>query len=196
MSLIVMKFGGTSVGSAERIRQAETIASQHAKRGHKVVVVVSALSKITDLILNILNSARLGKGEDMKAGLAQLRLRHKQVLEELCHGEARETVGTEVEATLRRIEEFCSALLLLGSATPQVMDMVLPLGEQISARLFAACLKPVAYIVAGHRLIHRHKALRHKRRGLAARGTVDHQSSERRPRCQSAFKFLEADPPA
>jgi aspartate kinase len=140
MSLIVMKFGGTSVGSAERIRQAATIASQHAKRGHKVVVVVSALSKITDLLLNILNSARLGKGEDMKAGLAQLRLRHEQVLEELCHGEARETVGTEVEATLRRIEEFCSALLLLGSATPQVMDMVLPLGEQISARLFAACL--------------------------------------------------------
>jgi aspartate kinase len=76
----------------------------------------------------------------MKAGLAQLRLRHKQALEELCHGEARETVGTEVEGTLTRIEEFCSALLLLGSATPQVMDMVLPLGEQISARLFAACL--------------------------------------------------------
>jgi len=140
MSLIVMKFGGTSVGSAERIRQAATIASQHAKRGHKVVVVVSALSKVTDLILNILNSARLGKAEDMKAGLAQLRLRHKQALEELCHGDARETVGAEVEATLTRIEEFCSALLLLGSATPQVMDMVLPLGEQISARLFAACL--------------------------------------------------------
>jgi bifunctional aspartokinase / homoserine dehydrogenase 1 len=140
MSLIVMKFGGTSVGSAERIRQAATIVSQHAKRGHKVVVVVSALSKVTDLILNILNSARLGKGEEMKAGLAQLRLRHKQALEELCHGEARETVGAEVEATLTRIEEFCSALLLLGSATPQVMDMVLPLGEQISARLFAACL--------------------------------------------------------
>lgn len=140
MSLIVMKFGGTSVGSAERIRQAATIVSQHAKRGHKVVVVVSALSKVTDLLLNILNSARLGKGEDMKAGLAQLRLRHKQVLEELCHGEPRETVGAEVEATLTRIGEFCSALLLLGSATPQVMDMVLPLGEQISARLFAACL--------------------------------------------------------
>src|SRR5215468_6438156 len=140
MSLIVMKFGGTSVGSAERIRQAATIASQHAKRGHKVVVVVSALSKVTDLILNILNSARLGKAEDMKAGLAQLRLRHKQALEELCHGDARETVGAEVEATLTRIEEFCSALLLLGSATPQVMDMVLPLGEQMSAYLFTACL--------------------------------------------------------
>src|SRR5215469_11357764 len=140
MSLIVMKFGGTSVGSAERIRQAANIVHQHAKRGDEVVVVVSALSKVTDLILNTLNSARLGKNRETEEGLQQLRLRHKQVLDELCHGETRERVGIEVEATLTRVQEFCSALLLLGSATPQVMDMVLPLGEQISARMFAACL--------------------------------------------------------
>jgi aspartate kinase len=46
----------------------------------------------------------------------------------------------EVQSTLSRIQEFCSALLLLGSATPQVMDMVLPLGERMSALMFAACL--------------------------------------------------------
>jgi bifunctional aspartokinase / homoserine dehydrogenase 1 len=140
MSLIVMKFGGTSVGSAERIRQAATIVREHAKRGDDVVVVVSALSKVTDLILKILNSARLGKTAETEEGLEQLRLRHKQVLEELCQGETRRAVAVEVDATLRRAQEFCSALLLLGSATPQVMDMVLPLGEQISARMFAACL--------------------------------------------------------
>jgi aspartokinase/homoserine dehydrogenase 1 len=140
MSLIVMKFGGTSVGSAERIRQAASIVRQHAKRGDDVVVVVSALSKVTDLILKILNSSRLGKTAETEEGLEQLRLRHKQVLDELCQGETRNAVAVEVEATLRRVQELCSALLLLGSATPQVMDMVLPLGEQISARMFAACL--------------------------------------------------------
>jgi len=41
MSLIVMKFGGTSVGSAERIRQAASIVQQHARKD-RVVVVVSA----------------------------------------------------------------------------------------------------------------------------------------------------------
>jgi len=135
-----MKFGGTSVGSAERIRQAATIVHQHAQRGEDVVVVVSALSKITDLILSVLNSARLGKGKEMEEGLQQLRIRHEQVLHELCHGENRKAVGAEVQSTLNRLHDFCSALLLLGSATPQVMDMVLPLGEQISARLFTACL--------------------------------------------------------
>lgn len=135
-----MKFGGTSVGSAERIRQAAAIVQQHAQRGTDVVVVVSALSKVTDLILNVLNSARLGRGREMEEGLQELRTRHEQALAELCHGENARTVAAEVHSTLQRLHEFSNALLLLGAATPQVMDMVLPLGEQISARLFAACL--------------------------------------------------------
>lgn len=140
MSLIVMKFGGTSVGSAERIRQAATIVHQHAQRSEEVVVVVSALSKVTDLILSVLHSARLGRGKEMQDGIQQLHTRHEQVLAELCHGDNLKTVGAEVQSTLNRLHDFCSALLLLGSATPQVMDMVLPLGEKISARLFTACL--------------------------------------------------------
>jgi bifunctional aspartokinase / homoserine dehydrogenase 1 len=45
-----------------------------------------------------------------------------------------------VKSALQRLRDFCSAVLLLGSATPQVIDMVLPLGEQVSAQIFAACL--------------------------------------------------------
>ena len=135
-----MKFGGTSVGSAERIQQAATIVHEHARSGNGVVVVVSALSKVTDLILSALNSARLGQGKEMEEGLKQLRQRHEQTLRELCQGESKKAVAAEVQATLKRLQEFCSALLLLGSATPQVMDMVLPLGEQMSAHLFTACL--------------------------------------------------------
>lgn len=141
MSLIVMKFGGTSVGSTERIRQAAGIAQRHAQQGDDIVVVVSAMSKVTDLILSVLNAARSGKAKEMEAGLQQLRTRHEQVLSELNDGEARKSASAEVETTLQRLEEFCSALLLLGSSTPQVMDMVLPLGEQMSAHLFVACLR-------------------------------------------------------
>jgi bifunctional aspartokinase / homoserine dehydrogenase 1 len=140
MSLVVMKFGGTSVGSAERIRQAASIVQQHAQRGERVVVVVSALSKVTDLILNVLNCARLGNGRDMEEGLRQLGQRHEQVVSELFQGPTRKVVTDDVQSTLSRMHEFCSALRLLGSATAQVMDMVLPLGEQMSAQIFAACL--------------------------------------------------------
>jgi aspartate kinase len=140
MSLIVMKFGGTSVGSAERIRQAATIVHQHAQRGDQVVVVVSALSKVTDLILSVLNSARLGNGEVMEEGLRQLSERHEQVVSELFQGHTRKSVSADVQTILHHMREFCSALKLLGSATLQVMDMVLPLGEKMSARIFSACL--------------------------------------------------------
>jgi len=140
MSLIVMKFGGTSVGSAERIRQAARIVQQRAHAGAQVVVVVSALSKVTDLILSVLTSARVGDEDLMQAGLKQLADRHEQVVSELFEGETRSAVASDVQSTMIRLREFCSALRLLGSATPQVMDMVLPLGEKMSAHIFAACL--------------------------------------------------------
>jgi aspartate kinase len=140
MSLIVMKFGGTSVGSAERIRQAARIVQQHEHAGAQVVVVVSALSKVTDLILSVLTSARIGDENLMQAGLKQLADRHEQVVSELFEGETQRAVASDVQSTLNRMREFCSALRLLGSATPQVMDMVLPLGEKMSAHIFAACL--------------------------------------------------------
>src|SRR6516225_3300346 len=142
MALIVMKFGGTSVGDATCIRRAATIVKEHSGgNDQQVVVVVSALSKITDLILKVMNAARDGKGEEMRLALAQLSARHEQVLGELFDGAELEQVSTEVSASIRRLSELASAVLLLGSATPQVMDMALPLGEQISARIFVACLK-------------------------------------------------------
>src|SRR5437879_13211701 len=71
--------------------------------------------------------------------MRQLSRRHEEVLCQLFEGENLKGVSSTVEVTLKRLREFCSALVLLGSATTQVMDMVLPLGEQMSARLCAAC---------------------------------------------------------
>jgi aspartate kinase len=135
-----MKFGGTSVGNAERIRQAASIVKESAQSGNEVVVVVSALSQVTDLILKVLNAARTGNKQHVQDGLEELRHRHEQVLSELFHAENVKSVSAGVNVTLEHLREFSSALLLLGSATPQVMDKVLPLGEQISARIFVACL--------------------------------------------------------
>ena len=64
MSRLVIKFGGTSVGSAQAIRQAATIASDLHAAGHAVVVVTSAMSGVTDLLLagaHAASRAELGK---------------------------------------------------------------------------------------------------------------------------------------
>src|SRR5579885_1720264 len=74
-ALLVMKFGGTSMGSAERIRvAAEISAQQHAQR--PTAVVVSAMSRITDLLLDSLRKAEAGDQADLDANLKILFTRH------------------------------------------------------------------------------------------------------------------------
>ena len=134
-----MKFGGTSVGSAERIRQSAAIV-QRGAREHRVVVVVSALSGVTDLILKAVDAARRAQNAEMLAAIDELDRRHNQVLSELFEGTLRTDVEGLVHPILRQLRDFCSALLMLRSVTPQLLDVVLPIGERISAQIFAAVL--------------------------------------------------------
>jgi len=145
MSLIVMKFGGTSVGSAECIERAARIVGEQTRRGDQVVVVVSALSKITDLIVKIMNAAKEGDNPSLEGSLTQIRVRHREVLDRLFAGRQLEQVATCVSVIIQRLTELSSAVRLLGSATPQVMDLALPLGEQMSAWMFVACLREMGY---------------------------------------------------
>ncbi|MBV9087641.1 MAG: aspartate kinase [Acidobacteriaceae bacterium] len=137
MALIVMKFGGTSVGSPDRVRQAAQIVAD-CSREHRVAVVVSAFSGVTDAIIETVNVALTG---DMpNAQLGKLEDRHHSAIAELFPASKRAAVEKEIDAVLRRFREFCSALTLLRSATPQVMDVALAVGERISAPIVAAYL--------------------------------------------------------
>ena len=77
-----MKFGGTSVGSAERMRVAARIAAGEREK-RPVAVVVSAMSKITDLLLDTMRYAEAGDRAGMVANLAALRSRHEEACREL-----------------------------------------------------------------------------------------------------------------
>jgi aspartokinase/homoserine dehydrogenase 1 len=71
-----MKFGGTSVGSAERMRAAAALTARESQR-RPVVIVVSAMSKITDLLLDTMRHAEAGDHSGIQANLAALRTRHE-----------------------------------------------------------------------------------------------------------------------
>ena len=77
-----MKFGGTSVGSAERMRASARIAAD-AAAARPVAIVVSAMSKITDLLLDTMRHAEAGDRASMEANLANLRRRHREACREL-----------------------------------------------------------------------------------------------------------------
>ncbi len=135
-----MKFGGTSVGTAERIRQSAEIV-QRWNGEHRLIVVVSALASVTDLIIKAVTAAQHGEEEKIAAHIRQLQERHGEVVHELFKGNLRNSVEEQIRPVLKQLRDFCSALLLLRSASPKILDVALPMGEKISARIFAAVLR-------------------------------------------------------
>src|SRR5471032_2025802 len=99
---IVMKFGGTSVGNAGRIRQCAEIVSDAARRD-RIVVVVSAMSGITDLIFKTINAARHGDAAATDASLKKFSTTHRELMLELF-------TGADAAAALESLEQICAQL--------------------------------------------------------------------------------------
>ena len=139
-NLLVMKFGGTSMGSAERIKVAAQICSEQRK-GRPVVAVVSAMSQVTDLLLNTLRHAEAGDEAGIEANLERLAQRHLETCKELLSESRRDgtTVGIlELVADFRRIAR---GMLMLGERPPRSVDEAVAIGERLSALLLSEYLQ-------------------------------------------------------
>ena len=132
MNLKVLKFGGSSVGSAEALRRAAAIVQTELPLGG--LVVVSALKGTTDRLLEACAAA--GRGDLPEAlrirGLIQDR--HAEVAGELGFQAAVEEAWTVLFA---RLEQLLTGMAMLGEATTRGRDSVLAVGETLSAHLAA-----------------------------------------------------------
>ncbi len=138
--LLVMKFGGTSMGSAERIRVAARISrEQHAKR--PVVIVVSAMSKITDLLLDSLRKAEAGDTADLDANLKTLNARHFECCRELLPAPRQEAALAGVHALISEFSRIAKGCMMLGERPPRSIDEAIAIGERLSALLMAEYLE-------------------------------------------------------
>jgi bifunctional aspartokinase / homoserine dehydrogenase 1 len=139
---LVMKFGGTSVGSAKALAQAMDIVESNRPNWTHIVVVVSALSGATNLLLDSAIQAARGKqGAYLKAE-AELRSRHTAMAEAfLSPGNRREKFRVAMDGLINEFSRFCQAITVLGEATPRALDAIAGLGERLSARLFASALQ-------------------------------------------------------
>ena len=93
-NLLMMKFGGTSVGSAERMRVAARISADLAK-SRPVAIVVSAMSRITDLLLDTMRHAEADDAAGVEANIRKLRERHLETCIDLLPADR-----TELETSL------------------------------------------------------------------------------------------------
>lgn len=138
---LVMKFGGTSVGSPEAMALASASVRQAREEWPQVVVVTSALSGVTDLLLESAARAVTGDTQTAFQVASRLRERHYLIAETLLTDlELQSQVKDELEFLIDEFGSLCHAISVLGEATPRALDAISALGERMSVRLLAAAL--------------------------------------------------------
>jgi aspartate kinase len=135
--LVVMKFGGTSVEDAKAMLRTAEIVRGRRERGLKPVVVVSAMAKVTDLLLAAAAAAGRGDKKGALAIAARLRNRHIETTADLLCGD----LFTEVEGAIRRgfdmLDDLLRGIAAVGELTPRTNDNVVSFGERLSSRIVA-----------------------------------------------------------
>lgn len=139
--LQVMKFGGTSVGNAECIGRAAQIIAETA-REMRCVAVVSAMSGVTNRLIEAAKTAQAGNSAGATAIMESLRGQHETALEALVrNSEECERVRQKMEAVLAEGLRFCGGTALLRELSPRTLDTISSLGERLSAPMVAAAVR-------------------------------------------------------
>jgi aspartate kinase len=137
-SCIVMKFGGTSVGDAKAISRVADIVRGRVPQ--RPVVVVSAMARVTDELLQMARAAGSGDRKNALTLARELRERHYNAAGELLgtgvFTQFHSDLGTEFE----ELEELLRGIAAVGELTPRTSDHVASFGEVLSSKLVTAAL--------------------------------------------------------
>jgi aspartate kinase len=130
--MIVMKFGGTSVGDADRISNTAEIVKSYIKK--KPVVVVSAVTKITDKLIEAANASLQGKAEEVLESIKKI---HFEVLQKLSLD------ISLVEKDLEDLKVILNKIKKNKIVDNKVMDSIQSFGERMSSKIVAAQLNSI-----------------------------------------------------
>jgi len=145
--MIVIKFGGTSVGTGERIANAARLAGQvTTERGTPPVVVVSAMAGVTTALRDAATRAATGDAQTFVRTRSELELRHLEAIATCVPDvDLARSLRAEVQLLLDGFEHLCQSIHTLGELTERGMDAVSGTGERLSARLLAAGMRSQGY---------------------------------------------------
>jgi len=150
----VLKFGGTSVGTSESIQTLIDILKMEVDGVHKPVVVLSAMSGVTNLLLTMAEDA--AKGNDFTAPLAELERRHFDVVKSLLTVQHQNPAFTRLKIHFNQLEDLLQGVLALRELPLKTRDQILSYGERCSTLMIskiAAQYFPEAIFVDASELI-------------------------------------------
>ncbi len=138
---LVMKFGGTSVGSVQMLEQAASIVKSYQPEWPEIVVVVSAMSGVTDRLLESARLAVAGEAQKSRQAVADLQTHHNQTITALFAPEVAQTLMDEIAPFFEDLQAYCTSIEVLREITPRGLDAITSLGERINARVVSALLR-------------------------------------------------------
>ena len=139
MSLVVMKFGGTSVEDPAAIDRTASIVAGRVSMGKHPVVIVSAMAKVTDQLLRCAAAASLGDRTGALAISSRLRARHRDTAAALVKNPKESaTLVTWIDQKFDQLDEVLRGLAAILELTPRISDLIVSYGERLSSRMIAA----------------------------------------------------------
>lgn len=142
----VLKFGGTSVGSPERIEEIHSIIAPRLKKGEKLAVIVSAFCGTTDQLLDAAHLAKENNPEYTEIFQA-IEKRHLKAVKDLI--KQPQKTEQEVKKTLNELKQLLQGINLLGELSLRSLDLVASFGERLSAYIVSQYLNqkfPTEYL--------------------------------------------------
>jgi len=136
-NLVVMKFGGTSVEDAQAMKRTASIVRGRRERGLETVVVVSAMAKVTDLLVSAASAAGRGDKAGALAIGARLRHRHIDTSTALLESERFARLQATLHQEFDSLDDLLRGIAAVGELTPRTNDLVLSFGERLSSRIIA-----------------------------------------------------------
>ena len=142
LGTLVMKFGGTSVGTPQAMAQTVEIVRQSRSKWPRLVVITSALATVTNSLLESATRSAQGETQVIIQNATRLKQLHYQIVDTLVIiPEHRTQVLEEIDQRIAEFASLCRAMSILGEATPRALDTVGALGERLSVRVLAAALQ-------------------------------------------------------
>lgn len=140
--LLVMKFGGTSVGSIEGLKNVLSIVEKAQQDWETVVVVTSAFSGVTDALLESVKQAADGDLTCFEQTRQMLLERHCAALKAFANDPQQCKLAEEaIDKLISGLTNLVRAVAVLGESTPRALDAIVGYGERLAARVLTFALQ-------------------------------------------------------
>jgi len=136
--IVVMKFGGTSVEDSAAMLRTAAIVAGRVRKGLKPIVVVSAMSKVTDTLLAAAAAAGRNAREEALKLSDGLRTRHLNTAAELTKGDRLTSLQLNIHHDFDTLDDLLRGISAVGELTPRTSDHVVSFGERLSSQMVAA----------------------------------------------------------